>query len=112
MYNGWQNYETWVTKLWLDNEESTQRYWADRTRAIWDECEVDGNPFATSQSQRARIALAEALREQVGSEDAPDLGASLYSDLLSAALSEVDWHELANAFLQDAELEEYVGRDK
>jgi hypothetical protein len=28
-------------------------------------------------------------------------GASMFTDLLNAALSEVDWHEIAEAFLED-----------
>ena len=25
-YNGWTNYETWVTKLWMDNDEGSQEW--------------------------------------------------------------------------------------
>lgn len=106
-YNGWQNYETWAVKLWLDNDEGTYSYWRDRTREIWDASETGGNQFAADQSQRARIALAEALKDTI-QEEAPDLGASMFADLLNAAIGEVDWYELANAFLQDAEIEEYA----
>lgn len=109
-HNGWQNYETWVVKLWLDNDEGSYRHWNNRTREIWEECETGGNSFATDQSQRARIALAEELKDTITNEG-PELGASMYADLLNAALSEVDWHELANAFLQDAEIEEYASRE-
>ncbi len=30
-YNGWTNYETWVTALWLDNDRATQCYWREAT---------------------------------------------------------------------------------
>jgi len=33
-YNGWANYETWLWKLWLDNDQSNQEYWAERVRDI------------------------------------------------------------------------------
>ncbi len=38
-------------------------------------------------------------------EATPIEGASLFSDLLSSTLSEVDWHEVAGAFLEDVEPE-------
>ena len=28
-YNGWRNYETWVTKLWIDNDQSEEEYWLE-----------------------------------------------------------------------------------
>ena len=83
-YNGWKNYETWCTALWIDNEESTYH-----ERQEMAERASDDN------------ALAESLKQWVN-EMAPDLGPSLFSDLLSAALSEVDWDEIANAWHEEA----------
>lgn len=34
-YNGWENYETWATKLWLDNSADIYdmvREWANKSR--------------------------------------------------------------------------------
>jgi hypothetical protein len=47
-YNGWNTYETWAVKLWLDNEEGSYRYWTEQAR------EWQG-------SQRATLCLAEQL---------------------------------------------------
>jgi hypothetical protein len=76
-YNGWTNYETWAVALWLDNEEGTYDV----------RCEM---------ARRARnvYSYADDLKAWV-SEGAPDLGATLWADLLGAALSEVNWQEIA-----------------
>ena len=31
-YNGWTNYETWATALWLDNERESYDYWREQAR--------------------------------------------------------------------------------
>lgn len=68
-YEGWSNYETWAVNLWLENDEGSYRYWCDRAKALYDEHGKD-----------AANLLAEQFQEEL-EEQAPDLGASLYSDL-------------------------------
>lgn len=104
-YNGWKNYETWLVGLWLDNDEADYRYW--QTAA--EECNraaADGlgNPYADEQA--ARLLLADRLKDEL--ENAKDdlleankLGASLWADLLGAALGQVDWIEVADHILQE-----------
>ena len=50
----------------------------------------------------ARFDLADKLKDQVG-ESMPDLGASLAADLLGAALSEVNWNEIAAGMIEAAQ---------
>jgi hypothetical protein len=83
-YNGWSNYETWNAKLWLDNDQGT----------------------ADEMNRMARHAEAGKLAQEIKAfvlECSPDLGASMFADLLNAALSEVDWYEIAEAYIQDNE---------
>lgn len=82
-YNGWTNYETWAVALWIDNEEGSYHERRGICRRAKDSCDA-----------------ARALKAWV-EEQAPDLGASLFSDLLGAALSEVDWYEIAEAWYQE-----------
>jgi hypothetical protein len=96
-YNGWANYETWVTKLWLDNDQGTSDYWNVRTDEIFQRSKAD-NIF--TKSERARLDLSDVLKSEL-EESAPDLKASLWSDLLNAAMGEIDWREIANAYLED-----------
>ena len=83
-YNGWTNYETWLTALWIDNEPGTYEERRDMARHA-----------------RSEHNLADDLKVWVG-EMAPDLGASLWADLIGAALSEVNWDEIAANWYEEA----------
>jgi len=98
-YNGWGNYETWCVGLWIDNEEPAYRYRQRLVKAARHEAADQ----ADAQFPRsARGILADMLKEWIEA-DAPELPASMFSDLLNAALGEVDWHELAASYLEEAE---------
>ncbi len=83
-YNGWTNYETWNAALWMDNDEGSYNYWDERTEAACGRYDRDD----------AVSALAGEI-EVHHADAAPDLGASFYADMLGAALSEVNWYEIA-----------------
>jgi hypothetical protein len=56
-----------------------------------------------------RIRVADGLKEWVRNDLAPDLGASFAADLLGYALDQVDWFEIADAWIQSAkEAAEYA----
>ena len=96
-YNGWRNYETWAVKLWLDNEEPSYNYWNERAK------EVLRDPRKSdilTTEQTARYDLADELK-RAHEENAPTIG-GVFADLLNAALSEVDWSEIAETMLEDA----------
>ena len=50
-------------------------------------------------AQAARFTLADALKEDVSEGTPLTAEASLYADLLGAALSAVNWHEIAQHVL-------------
>jgi hypothetical protein len=87
-YNGWGNYETWNVKLWLDNEPGTYHEVTDEAERIAGGDGSDGELAGWLESYVRGMM--------------PDLGASMFSDLLGAALSEVDWAEIAEAYMDDA----------
>lgn len=98
-YNGWTNYETWNVKLWMDNDAGSDRYWRETAQECYDESEADR---ILSRDERAAQLLADRLKSE--HEDAqPDLGATVWADLLGAALSEVNWHEIATNMLDDVD---------
>jgi hypothetical protein len=98
-YNGWTNYETWNVKLWIDNEEGSYNYWREVAREELGQASADA---IMSKEERAAWELSKRLEDEF-SEGKPDLGASCWADLLNAALSEVDWSEIATAMIGDIE---------
>jgi hypothetical protein len=101
-YNGWRNYETWLTNLWLTNDQGTYEYWRDMARAAWRDAEATN---ILTRQEVARKDLANQLKDET-EEYSPCPEAGLYSDLLNSALSEIDWYEVAEAFLEDISDEE------
>jgi len=90
-YNGWSNYETWNVKLWMDNDEGSYHYWQEETESI----------LTREQDKDAATGrLADVLKTE-HQDNAPELQGT-YADLLGAALSEVDWYEIAESLVSDA----------
>ncbi len=101
-YNGWTNYETWNVALWIGNEQGSQRYWSDRAQEEWD--------GANGNEKDALRALADCLEDEFSDGAAALLEgakqtASVWADLLAASLSEVNWREIAEHFLEDVDKE-------
>jgi|SRR5437660_6702764 len=104
-YNGHANYETWAVKLWMDNDSGSY----DHYQEVSDEvvrrvADGEGNEFAGTSEDRERIMLAEILKaeHEEGAEAFMANQASVYADLMNAALSEVDWYEIAQSLLDEA----------
>jgi hypothetical protein len=91
-YNGWTNYETWAVALWMNNEEGSQRFWSDCAAEVVDAADANGTDAACD--------LADMLKSQ-HEEAMPDLGATVWADLLGAAMSEVNWYEIAEHLIAD-----------
>jgi hypothetical protein len=90
-YNGWANYETWAVKLWLRSSRSSRSYWTEQAR------ELHGSHTAVDQ-------LSDQLKDKL-IDASPLQEPSVYADLLNAALSKVDWYELARSYLDQLDEE-------
>lgn len=110
-YLGWENYATWVTNLWLTNDEKTSKavtayvtdyYRTNRetnadTYPDWPAREID----ALTRSLTAD-ALSDWLEERINqyttmSGDTTYRG--LLADLFSYAYGQVNWQEIVRALL-------------
>ncbi len=93
-YNGWKNYATWNVALWIDNEEGTYKYrcqLAERAKLL-----------AQAGDESAQGLLANMLKDWINDGNPLAKGkGSVYSDLLTAALDDVDWLEIAANFLEE-----------
>jgi hypothetical protein len=102
-YNGWTNKETWLVTLWIDNDQGEQEYWLDVARRSAEE--ATRNCFSNNREQEQRMWIAERLANhyEESAEACTDSQAGLFSDLMNCALGAVNWHEIAEALLRDAD---------
>lgn len=104
-YNGWANYETWCVNLWIGEDSSN--YWNETASEVYSESQAD---TCFSRAERATLDLADRLKAEI-EESLPELGASMASDLLGAAMSEVNWYEIAEHFIEDAQTDAELNPD-
>ena len=102
-YNGWTNYETWVTKLWMDNDHGTYCFLRVLAQDCWDNAKTD--TYAPTKERQAVYDLADALKEWMEENNPLANKANVYTDLLNAAIQEVNWHEIAESWLEDIGIE-------
>lgn len=88
-HQGWANHETRCVNLWLTNDEGLYKDVRELVRGSKD---TNG--------------AAEAIKEYVDGFNPLASQATQFTDLVNAALSEVDWGEIAEGFL--AEISEDV----
>ena len=94
-YNGWRNYETWVTALWMDSEQGTLELveeWADE--------ELESADGDTDDAERE---LARRI-EEMHDENVPTGDSGVFADLLSHAMGCIDWREIASHYMSEAKL--------
>lgn len=92
-YNGWKNYPTWAVHLWLTNDQASEEWALDIAR---------GYLGAVVPRWAIGDALKESVREQIECGiDAEQ--AWMGADLLGWALDNVDWYEVADAFIEMCE---------
>lgn len=99
-YNGWTNYETWLINLWADNDAGSYEFWREQAQETYNEASADDT---FSRDERAALDLAEKLKEW-HNEATPEV-TGLWADMINAALSEVNWYEIAEHYISDCDKE-------
>jgi predicted house-cleaning noncanonical NTP pyrophosphatase (MazG superfamily) len=89
-YNGWQNYETWLASVYLGDVD-----WQNFVETAL----LGGEEDEEITEDKKVEMLAEYLKDYIEEEaDMAGLNGFL-DDLLTSAISEIDFTELATAFL-------------
>lgn len=103
-YNGWKNYPTWSVKLWLDNDQGSQEWALELVQEEYEYAPKDNRVTdgIWTLEQARRFNAADRLKDAVREMYEPD-GASMGSDLLGYAFDCVEWHEIAQAFIEQVE---------
>jgi hypothetical protein len=109
-YNGWFNYETWCVNLWMSNDAGSDEYYREMAQETYNTAEEvtrsDGSILFTRDEVATR-KLADCLKDDhhERQEEYSSQVTGVFADLLGAALSEVNWHEIAQHYIADVDKE-------
>ena len=106
-YNGWKNYETWLIALWLDNDYGTytliKGLAMQSVEEVLAENELNYQLPENRQNliDKASYRMSDNIKEYIESNNPLAAEASVYTDLLGAAISEADFEEIAQHYLEE-----------
>lgn len=99
-YNGWTNYETWLCNLHYDD------FFTEQAQEAWDESETNET---FTRDENAVIALKDIIESTVDEFTQESLSGSqsnaFVADLVNSALREVNYYEIAKAYIVEVDKE-------
>ena len=84
-YNGWNSYQTWICKIWIDNDFNLYQH------------------YKTKASQIKDINQLKTILENDFTQQAYNLTGSsgFYCDLLQNSLNQIDFYEIAESLINE-----------
>ena len=92
-YNGFSNWETWVVNLWMDNDSELYGHYGEMAHT---EVSKDKERAVFKLSLILQAEFVEWMPEWEG----------VYMELLSGAMTKVNWHQVARHLVERVEEEE------
>jgi hypothetical protein len=89
-YNGWSNYETWLCNMWFDNFDFTDMM------DMFDNCEDNCDVLDVIVNY-----IKEYVEEFVECSLSPASQHGFIHDMLNAVISEIDWRDIAEHYVDD-----------
>ena len=88
-YNGWTNWATWMVNLHFDGLDFTD--------------EIENGSFDDISKDDLRCQLAYTIQEYVESylDEVADTSNTFVADLISGTMQDVDWHDIADHYVDD-----------
>jgi hypothetical protein len=100
-YNGWTNYETWVVNLWMSNDQGSDEYYRELAQETYNRADSEKS---FTRDEVAIRNLADTLEGEFDERQSELVGVTgVFADLLNAAISEVNWHEIAEHYIADVD---------
>ena len=101
-YNGYENYETFSVHLWLSNEKKMYDLMLEFVKSARELTNIEDDEHSIlSRKEQTKNHLAAMIRTVVEEDNPLKDDDGLYSDLLLASLSDVNWFEIARSFLEE-----------
>lgn len=92
-YNGYANYQTWLLKLYLDNDQYTQECYKEMVLQAYEESEKD-----KYETINCILNYIESELDEMQEESRLD---GLMKDLLISAIEKIDLQEIAETYYSD-----------
>ena len=89
-YNGWNNYETWLCNMWFDNFDFTDDL------EMFESCESNDDVLDTIENY-----IESLITDFVECSITDGAMHGFIQDMLNSAMSEIDYREIAEHYVQD-----------